>query len=182
MEHVSYAREPLIVGVPWNAISTSFELFCLCYLTKLLEVGMGLTERTFSENQGCPMGLHFHRRGPSWKTQVVQWVSRLHTKGPLWKTAVRPMGLHLFLEGTFVETGGGPIDPMLSTRRTFLENEVVQWTSFFTEGIFMENSRGPKGSLFSQKGSFMGNKKVLQFLSCTRVSHQLNLTKMHTNL
>ncbi len=143
------------MGVPWNAISTLLR------------------------SNGSP----FSQKGPSWKTQVVQWVSRLYTKGPLWKTEVRPkMGLHLFLEGTFVETGGGPIDPMLSTRRTFLENEVVQWTSFFTEGIFMENSRGPKGSLFSQKGSFMENKKVLQFLSCTRVSHQLNLTKMHTNL
>jgi hypothetical protein len=124
--------EPLIEGVPWNAISTLLR------------------------SNGSP----FSQKGPSWKTQVVQWVSRLHTKGPLWKTEVRPkMGLHLFLEGTFVETGGGPIDPMLSHEGPSWKMRWSQWTSFFTEGIFTENSRGPKGSLFSQKRIFHGKQK-----------------------
>jgi hypothetical protein len=106
LEHVSYAREPLIVGVPWNAISNTFELFGLCYLTNLFEVGMGLTERTFLENQGCPMGLHFHRRdlhgkhrssngSPVFtqkdlygKRRFAQWAFIFFWRGLLWKLEV----------------------------------------------------------------------------------------------
>jgi hypothetical protein len=125
--------EPLIVGVPWNAISTLLR------------------------SNGSP----FSQKGPSWKTQVVQWVSRLHTKGPLWKTEVRPkMGLHLFLEGTFVETGGGPIDPMLSYEGPSWKMRWSQWAFIFFGGHFCGNWRWSNWPYAFTRRTFLENEVV----------------------
>ncbi len=156
--------EPLIVGVPWNAISNTFELFGLCYLTNLFEVGMGLTERTFLENQGCPMGLHFHRRdlhgkhrssngSPVFtqkdlygKRRFAQWAFIFFWRGLLWKLEVVQLTL-CFHTKDLPGKWGGPMDLLFHRRDLHGKLKGPKRVFVFTKRIFHGKQKGPSISI-----------------------------------
>jgi hypothetical protein len=151
--------EPLMVGVPWNAISTLLS-FLPSLFDKPLEVGTGLlkvlTERTFWENQRLSNGSPFSQKGPSWKTQVVQWVSVFTQKDLSGKRRFAQWAFIFFGRGLLWKQEVVPLTYAF-TRRTFLENEVVQWTSFFHRRDLHGKLKGPKRVHVFTKGSFMEN-------------------------
>jgi hypothetical protein len=148
---------------------------------KPLEVGMGLqilTERTFLENQRLSNGSPFSQKGPSWKTQVVQWVSVFTQKDLYGKRRFAQWAV-IFLGGDFCGNWRWSNWPMLSHEGPSWKMSWSNGPPFSQKGSSWKTQGAQKGLCF-HKRIFHGKQKVLQFLSCTRVSCQLKLTKSQT--
>jgi hypothetical protein len=183
--------EPLIVGVPWNAISTL-----------LRSNGSPFSlEGTFMENTGRPMGLPsshkrtFMENGGSPKNGPSSFFGG-HFCGN-WRWSNWP---YAFIRRTFLENEVVPMGLHLFWRALLWKLEVVQLTlcfhtkdlpgkwggpngpPFSQKGSSRKTQGAQKGLCFHKKGSFMENKKVLQFLSCTRVSHTNWNWQNHTQI
>jgi hypothetical protein len=146
--------EPLMVGVTGNTIHTLVSFFAFVIWQTFLR---------------WEWGSRFSHKGPSWKTQVVQWVSIFTPKDLNGKRRFAQWAVIFFWRGLLWKLEVVQLTSAF-TRRTFLENEVVRGASFFTEGIFTENSRATKGSLLSQKDLSLLNFRPLLLVGLGRIS------------
>jgi hypothetical protein len=78
---------------------------------KPFEVGMGLQVLTFLENPRLSNGSPFSQKGPSWKTQVVQWTS-FSTAGIFTENSKAPKRVYVFTKGSFMENKGPSVSIM----------------------------------------------------------------------